>query len=79
MMDILDPQPGETIYDPACGTGGMLLATIVARWVYEGVSPVLLVYVGKSLRAKRFIPRLYAPILGVIGFNQRARVLVTGM
>ena len=28
MMDILNPQPGETIYDPACGTGGMLLAAI---------------------------------------------------
>jgi len=28
MMDILDPQPGEMIYDPACGTGGMLLAAI---------------------------------------------------
>lgn len=28
MIDILDPQPGETIYDPACGTGGMLLAAI---------------------------------------------------
>ncbi|KAA3654881.1 MAG: SAM-dependent DNA methyltransferase [Chloroflexi bacterium] len=28
MMDILNPEPGETIYDPACGTGGMLLAAI---------------------------------------------------
>ena len=28
MVDILNPQPGETIYDPACGTGGMLLETI---------------------------------------------------
>ncbi len=28
MVDILDPQEGETIYDPACGTGGMLLASI---------------------------------------------------
>jgi type I restriction enzyme M protein len=28
MVDILDPQPGETIYDPACGTGGMLLAAV---------------------------------------------------
>jgi type I restriction enzyme M protein len=28
MMDVLAPQPGETIYDPACGTGGMLLQAI---------------------------------------------------
>jgi type I restriction enzyme M protein len=28
MVDIVDPQEGETIYDPACGTGGMLLAAV---------------------------------------------------
>ena len=28
MIDILDPQEGETIYDPACGTGGMLLEAV---------------------------------------------------
>lgn len=28
MVDILDPQPGETVYDPACGTGGMLLEAV---------------------------------------------------
>jgi type I restriction enzyme M protein len=28
MVSILDPQEGETIYDPACGTGGMLLEAI---------------------------------------------------
>lgn len=28
MIDILDPKEGETIYDPACGTGGMLLAAV---------------------------------------------------
>lgn len=28
MIDILDPREGETIYDPACGTGGMLLEAI---------------------------------------------------
>lgn len=28
MVDILDPQEGETIYDPAAGTGGMLLAAV---------------------------------------------------
>jgi type I restriction enzyme M protein len=28
MVEILDPKEGETIYDPSCGTGGMLLAAI---------------------------------------------------
>lgn len=28
IADILDPKEGETIYDPACGTGGMLLAAV---------------------------------------------------
>lgn len=28
MVNILDPQEGESIYDPACGTGGMLLEAI---------------------------------------------------
>jgi type I restriction enzyme M protein len=29
MTLMLDPQPGESIYDPTCGTGGMLLSTVV--------------------------------------------------
>ena len=28
MVDILDPKETDTIYDPACGTGGMLLAAV---------------------------------------------------
>ena len=28
MVEILDPKEGESIYDPTCGTGGMLLAAI---------------------------------------------------
>lgn len=28
MVEILNPQEGESIYDPACGTGGMLLGAI---------------------------------------------------
>jgi type I restriction enzyme M protein len=28
LMRILDPQPGEAVYDPACGSGGMLVETI---------------------------------------------------
>lgn len=29
MTLMLDPQPGESIYDPTCGTGGMLLSAVV--------------------------------------------------
>ncbi len=28
MVKILNPKPGETVYDPACGTGGMLIEAI---------------------------------------------------
>jgi type I restriction enzyme M protein len=28
LVDMLDPKEGETVYDPACGTGGMLLAAV---------------------------------------------------
>ena len=28
MVKLLDPKPGETVYDPACGTGGMLIEAI---------------------------------------------------
>ncbi len=28
MVKLLDPRAGETVYDPACGTGGMLLKTL---------------------------------------------------
>lgn len=28
MVSLLEPKPGETIYDPACGTGGMLIEAV---------------------------------------------------
>lgn len=28
MVQLLDPQPGERIYDPTCGTGGMLISAL---------------------------------------------------
>jgi len=28
IVDVLHPKEGETVYDPACGTGGMLLAAV---------------------------------------------------
>lgn len=28
MVELLDPQPGDRIYDPTCGTGGMLISAL---------------------------------------------------
>jgi len=28
MVQMLQPQPGERIYDPTCGTGGMLISAL---------------------------------------------------
>ncbi len=28
MVTLLEPRPGETVYDPACGTGGMLIEAV---------------------------------------------------
>jgi type I restriction enzyme M protein len=33
LAGILDPQPGESVYDPTCGSGGMLIETI--NWVRQ--------------------------------------------
>jgi len=31
MTLMLDPQPGESVYDPTCGTGGMLISTVAEQ------------------------------------------------
>lgn len=41
MVNILDPKPGESIYDPSCGSGGMLIET-VKHVKEEGGDPRLL-------------------------------------
>jgi type I restriction system adenine methylase HsdM len=41
LVDILDPQEGETVYDPACGTGGMLIE-VIEHVKSRGGSPKLL-------------------------------------
>ncbi len=44
MTQLLDPQPGETIYDPTCGTGGMLLSALVEVKRQEGEYRTLKLY-----------------------------------
>ena len=44
LVRILDPQPGESIYDPACGSGGMLVETINTVREHGGDTRTLRLY-----------------------------------
>ncbi len=60
MVEMTDPRPGETILDPACGTGGFLTCTldhIRGRYVKTGEDDVLL---QKSIQGveKKHLPHL---------------------
>ena len=59
MVELLDPKEGETIYDPACGTGGMLLEAIehVTR---NGGDPRTLLW-AKFTARKRISPLRHRP------------------
>lgn len=40
MISLVAPQPGESIYDPACGTGGFFIAAAAREGGVEGARPV---------------------------------------
>jgi len=44
IVRMLDPQPGESIYDPACGSGGMLVETINSVRAHGGDTRTLRLY-----------------------------------
>lgn len=44
IVKMLDPQPGESIYDPACGSGGMLVETINSVRAHGGDTRTLRLY-----------------------------------
>lgn len=44
LVRILDPKPGESVYDPACGSGGMLVETINSVREHGGDTRTLRLY-----------------------------------
>jgi type I restriction enzyme M protein len=71
MIDILDPQPGETIYDPACGTGGMLLEAVNHIRAWGGRVEMLLgkLYGQEKNLTTSSIARINLFLHGVEDFN----------
>lgn len=60
MARLLNPEPYRKVYDPACGSAGLL---IKARLVFEENNPG-----GETLEAKRGAPQLYGQELNPVTF-----------
>ena len=71
LVNILDPQEGETIYDPACGTGGMLIE-VIQHVKAAGGRPQLLwgkLYGQEKVLATSGIARMNLLLHGVEDFH----------
>lgn len=71
LVNILDPQEGETIYDPACGTGGMLIE-VIEHVKAAGGSPKTLwgkLYGQEKVLATSAIARMNLLLHGVEDFK----------
>ena len=70
-MNILDPQEGESVYDPACGTGGMLIE-VIEHVKNAGGSPKTLwgkLYGQEKVLATSAIARMNLLLHGVEDFK----------
>jgi type I restriction enzyme M protein len=76
MTLILDPQPGESVYDPTCGTGGMLLSAAV-ELKRQGKEHRNLKLYGQELNLmSSSIARMNLFLHGIVDFNiQRGNTL----
>jgi type I restriction-modification system DNA methylase subunit len=71
LVNILDPQEGETVYDPACGTGGMLIE-VIQHVKAAGGRPQLLwgkLYGQEKVLATSGIARMNLLLHGVEDFH----------
>lgn len=71
MVEILDPKSGETTYDPACGTAGMLIE-VIAHAKEQGHDPRLLwgkLYGQEKTLTTASIARMNLLLHGVPEFN----------
>ncbi|MDO3401277.1 class I SAM-dependent DNA methyltransferase [Mycolicibacterium neoaurum] len=71
LINILDPQEGETVYDPACGTGGMLIE-VIEHVKSAGGSPKTLwgkLYGQEKVLATSAIARMNLLLHGVEDFK----------
>lgn len=71
LVNILDPKEGETVYDPACGTGGMLIE-VIEHVKADGGRPQMLwgkLYGQEKVLATSGIARMNLLLHGVEDFS----------
>ena len=71
MMQMLEPQPGERIYDPTCGTGGMLISALAEVKRRGGEHRTLGLYGQELIHITAAIARMNLFLHGVEDFDDR--------
>lgn len=71
MAQMLEPQPGETIYDPTCGTGGMLISCLAEVKRNGGDTRTMGLYGQELINITAAIARMNLVLHGVSDFEIR--------
>jgi type I restriction enzyme M protein len=71
MAQILQPQPGETIYDPTCGTGGMLISCLAEVKRNGGDTRTMGLFGQELINITAAIARMNLVLHGVSDFDIR--------
>lgn len=69
MAQMLEPQPGESIYDPTCGTGGMLISCLAEAKRRGGETRTMGLYGQELITITAAIARMNLVIHGVSDFQ----------
>ena len=69
MAQMLEPQPGESIYDPTCGTGGMLISCLAEAKRRGGDTRTMGLYGQELINITAAIARMNLVIHGVSDFH----------
>jgi type I restriction enzyme M protein len=69
MAQMLEPQPGESIYDPTCGTGGMLISCLAEAKRRGGDTRTMGLYGQELITITAAIARMNLVIHGVSDFQ----------
>ncbi|MGB3674151.1 MAG: class I SAM-dependent DNA methyltransferase [Candidatus Nanopelagicales bacterium] len=72
MAQMLEPQPGETIYDPTCGTGGMLISCLAEVKRNGGDTRTIGLFGQELISITAAIARMNLVLHGVSDFDIRS-------